>query len=280
MCVEIFYDGELIENVRGLCLTFGQENVRISAGYEPLTIDDLMDGCLCPVDLEATARALSMKVAFDGSWHYFIPLPADQIDKKEKPEAPSKRLIRQAGERNVDIVKMVDNRVWYCLTVTPQKETLVSQQCHERGIDTFLPIKRVWRKTSRTTRQKALREGIALPGYLLIATTGQIPWGALSQLNYVTGALGANDVPKPLAIKQAKKFIGRFKEGIEAAKAEQFMRSNHEYKVGDFAEIVSGPYTGRVIEVSSIRGRKAGFVTQLFGGEVSVSIDLVDLEAA
>lgn len=187
--------------------------------------------------------------------------------------------MKLAQMRSRELYFLRHERNWFCVTVTPQKETLVSQQLMERGVDTFIPINIRWRKKNRTTREKVPMPFVAFPGYLFIGHTSSIfPWGQVSQLDHITGAIGFNGYPRQLNLDSIGKFLGKFREGLEPDKVERNMRSNREYKTGDRAEVMSGQYKGHVVEVSSIQGRTAKFEIELFNRIVFATIDSFDLE--
>lgn len=56
MCVTIIYDGRVLETMEKARKCLGDANIVIRGGY---TIDAMEGaGCLCPIDLEETAKRL------------------------------------------------------------------------------------------------------------------------------------------------------------------------------------------------------------------------------
>jgi len=198
---------------------------------------------------------------------------------KQIKEAPSKRMMRLSQMNSRDLYFVRRERTFYCLNVTPAKETLVSQQLMERGLDSFIPIKMVWRRSNKTTREKKQVPFVAFPGYVFLGTKGHsFPWGRIYGLHYIKGALGFNGVPQALEINQEmENFLGKFREGLETPKEQQHMRSNLEYQAGDMTEVLSGVYQGHVVEVVSLRGKKAKALVKLFGSMRNVEFDAYEL---
>lgn len=74
MCAELFVDGREVFGMKGLRALVGRRNIVIQDGYAAGTQNS--HGCLCPVDLEATARKAGYMVVKDErddpwaiSWH-------------------------------------------------------------------------------------------------------------------------------------------------------------------------------------------------------------------
>ena len=160
------------------------------------------------------------------------------------------------------------DRHFFCVKCTPTKETVFAQHLHNRGVDIFIPVNIRWRRANKTTREKKRVPFVAFPGYVLIGQKEPVfPWLAVYELPHFQGVLGHGGIPKTIDIEQTSKFLGAFREGMEADKVEKHMPTNMEYKVGDMVEVLETQFQGQVIEVKSIQGSKVKGVLNLFGGE-------------
>jgi transcription antitermination factor NusG len=66
----------------------------------------------------------------------------------------------------------------------------------------------------------------------------------------------------------------------QAPEREQFMRTHHEFKIGDRAKIVEGPFDGQSVDVLDLRGPKAKVLLAFLGGTQVLELDAMQLEAA
>src|SRR5687768_12092164 len=57
---------------------------------------------------------------------------------------------------------------WYALLVPPQKEFVAQQILHDRGLSTFVPVERKWRRRNKFAKVKELIEYALAPRYVFV----------------------------------------------------------------------------------------------------------------
>lgn len=181
---------------------------------------------------------------------------------------------------------------WYVLRTTPQKEfALVGRYIQRdeakeaewiagilerKGYTVFLPTLTARRRIGR--RAKRRRLDVTYPmftGYIFVR--GPVSWLHLLAENYVLAVVKRDGCPAVFpdsSIARLKAVSGR---AVPNRKASNTRKS---FVAGDMAEISSGPFAGQMVPISSIKGKNAKVLIDLFGGVKEAEILLEDLEAA
>jgi transcription antitermination factor NusG len=171
---------------------------------------------------------------------------------------------------------------WYALLVAPQKEFVAQKILRRYGLRTFVPVRREWRRVNKFTADKLLRAFPLAPRYVFAGFKPGVPlWFDLFALPVVSGAVCICDRPMRLPTGEVVKMIRKLGGGLNAAEAARFMRTHHEFAVGDTVEVTAGPFEGMRVPVVSISGPRARVLLSLFGGAVdTIDMALDDLQAA
>ena len=144
----------------------------------------------------------------------------------------------------------------------------------------YLPLCRRWRRVNRYARGKTLIAYPAIAGCLFVGFhRGRERWfDVFRSIPSLYGVLGVRG--RPVAIDGARllRFIHDNRFRFDAAEEERFMRTHHEFTIGDRVHIVEGPFAGRVVDVRQIKGRYAHILLDLLGGPQNVEILLDKLE--
>lgn len=180
--------------------------------------------------------------------------------------------------RHGRLPELVDNLDWYALLVPPQKEFAAQDILARRGIATFCPFESLWRRRSRYTKEKELRNFPIMPRYVFAGFDAPPDWYNLFQLPVIASVVGLHG--RPARIAGVPDLIRRFRNGLRRPDHERHMRTHREYAAGDIAVIVDSAMAGRVVHVTGIENGHAFFTVEMFGGEMTLSLPADKLEAA
>lgn len=186
--------------------------------------------------------------------------------------------------------EMVDSRAWYALRVKSQKEFVTQTILKDRGLMSYVPVRKEWRhrnKFDRIKRQKTLISYPETVGYVFIGFTvnqliwGNIPhWLKIFQIPTITGVLGVFGEPKQVDKGSLKRMVKKLPNGMQRPDREKYMRTHKEFKEGDTVLICNGPFEGHEVPVVEILGEKARLDIEFLGQKHEVLIDCFDLERA
>ena len=165
---------------------------------------------------------------------------------------------------------------------TGQREFVIETLLRKKGFAVFLPTKKVWRRKSKYSPEKHLVAYPLLVGWVFVGwPKGDYRWLDLFSVNLVHEVAGVDG--RPYVIPQ-RVMDGMFKRWggpkTQAPERERLMRTHHEFKVGDSAKIVEGPFDGMCVKVADIRGPEARILLELLGGIQEIEINAMSLEAA
>jgi transcription antitermination factor NusG len=104
-----------------------------------------------------------------------------------------------------------------------------------------------------------------------------IPWLHLMAQRHVSGVVGIDGVPSPIANAEIEKL--RQMDG-SAIPHRTSVNPHRALRTGDLAEIQAGPFSGQVVKVAGLYGAKAKIFVNLFGTVKEAEISVEDLEAA
>jgi transcription antitermination factor NusG len=170
---------------------------------------------------------------------------------------------------------------WYALRVPPQKEFVAREILKRKGLTTFLPVEKRWRKRNKYTKVKELRQFPLAPRYIFTGFPKHAAnWFDVFKLPVIQGVVGINGEPKLMDEAGMARMISLYQDAIDRPKEEKWMASNKEFKSGDIVEVMSGPFEGLKVPVVKIVGIHAKVLIQLFNAEVETEMDLANLAAA
>jgi transcription antitermination factor NusG len=197
---------------------------------------------------------------------------------RNRPEKRSpvlrKKRVAQSLERAADLC-------WFALVVPPQKEFLAQEMLHDRGLATFVPAERKWRRRNKYAKVKELIAYALAPRYVFVGfKPGESLWFELFNLHYVSGIVGLHGKPKEIPRDAMISLIERYSNGLNAPDVQRYMRTRREFTVGQTVEVTAGPFEGRKVKVQEISRARARVIVELFSypQEVEVPVDI--LEAA
>ncbi len=167
---------------------------------------------------------------------------------------------------------------WFAIRTAPQRELAVEAMLRRKGYKVFLPVERKI-KTGRAMRGKRMavvhRVYPMFTRYLFIG--GEFSWLHLMAENHVTGVVGFDGCPAPIANAEIERVRAMSGSNIP----HRFSENPHRaIRTGELAEISFGPFAGQIVKVEGLHGRKAKIFLNLFGARKSVEIDVANLEAA
>ncbi len=202
----------------------------------------------------------------------------EQARRRRAPlEQGARRMNKTARDQmlNPDIV-------WYAVFVLSGKEFPAQKVLRHWAACIYLPLCRKWRRLNRYKRDKIKIAYPAVAGCLFVGfERGQESWfDIFRSVNSVYGVLGVNGRPVVLDGSRLAAFVNDNRILFDVAEEEKFMRTYHEFKIGDRVQIVDGPFGGHVVDVRDIKGKNAYILLNLLGGIQNVEISLDKLEKA
>ena len=204
---------------------------------------------------------------------------AAQRERREKRHHVKKFPTEQLSAGR--LLELVGDLHWYAIRVAPQKEFAAQEILSRKGIATYCPSDRRWRKVSRYVREKELRDYPLVPGYVFVGFVPDVPlWFDLFSIPIILGCVGINGEPRQIGSKPMTKMLRKFRNGLTRPDEEKFMETYKEFKTGQKVRVVKGPFEGVEVPVVDIVGRHARVLIELFGIQKEIEIPANILEPA
>lgn len=208
---------------------------------------------------------------------------AAALPSKKRNERAEKRIRRRETpiKSHHELILIVESLHWYALRTPAQKEFIAQEILTQKGLVTYCPTDKRWRKRNRYTKTKQLIPYSMIPRTVFVGFKPGVPlWFDLFQLPCVSSVVGISGEPKRLDTKGMSNLISKWANGIQRPKEEQHMETGKEFKAGDMVRISEGPFDGMTVPVHEIKGREARIFLELFGARHEVTISTAILEAA
>ncbi len=178
---------------------------------------------------------------------------------------------------------------WYAVRVTQEAqrkrkfnntqppEFVGKMILERRGFNVFLPTKKVYRRKNKYSREKHLVKFPLMVGWMFVGwPADQDKWHELFKLRMVSSVAGVQGRPFQIPQSVMNDLFKRF--GYRAPDQERFMRTHHEFKVGDDVRVIGGPFDGQVVQVTELEGPKARVLMEFFGSQRLLEFDTWGLE--
>lgn len=186
-------------------------------------------------------------------------------------------------DRDVDphILADAPSLLWYALLTPPGREFVAQRILRRYGLRTFIPVRREWRRKNKFVKIKDQFTYAAVPRYVMAGFMRSVPlWFDLFNLPVVSGVVGRQGEPMLIPAKAVASLIRRTGGGLNAPAVQRYMRTHHEFTVGQTVEVIDGPFEGRKVPVVEIRGHCAVVLFEMFNIEQEIEIDMEILQAA
>lgn len=161
---------------------------------------------------------------------------------------------------------------YFAIRTAPQRETAVEAALRVKGYDVVLPLEGIRRRAKRGSGPRTILWKPMFTRYCFIR--GPVPWLHLMAERHVTGVVGFNGAPSPIADCE----IDRLRAMSGFMRPDVSVNKQRAVKTGDMAKISSGPFTGHVVKVTGLSAKKARVFQRLFGSERSVELPVDMLE--
>jgi transcription antitermination factor NusG len=158
--------------------------------------------------------------------------------------------------------------------VQSRRELRVHGELQGRGFATMLPLEHRIVHPSRHSKRRELRSRPLLYGYLFIESERDLPWQEIQDIPGMRGFLSEGDQPYALRPADVERLLALSE--VMAPDDDP----DRPLKPGDNAIIVSGPFAGRVIRVSSLVGQDVEWVARMFGSMRTIKTPLASVKAA
>lgn len=211
----------------------------------------------------------------------------DQLNASSKYQADERRRLERAAWRTSD------GQSWYALRVEPQKEFTLGGRYDANGewfdgvlqrkgySQVFVPTETKFRKTLSKGRRVSFP--VLYPLFVsYIFVGGAFSWLHLLAENHIQGVVGFPDEtgerrPAPIAASEMAK-LRAMSGGLVPHR--RSVNPHRALRVGEMAEISAGPFSGQIVKIENLHGRKAKIFLNLFGHSKLVEIGIESLEAA
>lgn len=211
--------------------------------------------------------------------------------RQEQTALPSERRNERARKRiqrrqspvkgSGELATLIEDLHWYALRTPAQKEFVAQEILTQRGLTTYCPTDKRWRKRNRYTRGKELLSYAMIPRTVFVGFKPGVPlWFNLFLLPCISSVVGIAGTPRRLDSAGMANLITKWANGVQRPKEEQHMQTGKEFHAGDMVRVLDGPFSGMVVPVHEIRGKEARIFMELFGGQHEVEISTWMLEAA
>ena len=205
------------------------------------------------------------------------------LPSEKRNERAKKRLQRRETPvlSHQELIPLIDRLHWYALRTPAQKEFVAQEILTQKGLVTYCPTDKRWRKRNRYTKTKELIGYAMIPRTVFVGFEPGVPlWFDIFLIPCISSVVGINGKPMRLDNKGMSNLITKWANGIQRPKEEKHMETGKEFKAGDVVRIVDGPFDGMTVPVTSIRGSEARVFLELFGVQHEVAISTWALEAA
>lgn len=170
---------------------------------------------------------------------------------------------------------------WYALRVPPQKEFVAAEILRRKGLATFLPVERLWRRKNKYVKDKVLRTYALMPRHVFTGFDKRaVSWFDVFSLPAVQGVVGINGRPLLLDQDGMHRIMRLYENGIKAPDEQKFMGTHKEFKVGDIVEVIGGPFDGLKVPCVALMGAHAKVIIELFNASTEISIPTDQLVCA
>lgn len=193
----------------------------------------------------------------------------------------------------------MDEIVWFAVRIHGPQRTMtggqysdpstapfvVERALQQRGFQTYLPRKMVFRFSNGMAARKRLKQKVPRPvlvGWIFVGwLAGENRWRDLFTTPGVSAVAGAGGRPHMISDATLQRFAGKLGEAnLSAHERERWMRSRAEYAPGMAVRVAAGPFDGMVGRVVTVNRAQAKILLPLFGSERKIGIDADLLEAA
>lgn len=206
-----------------------------------------------------------------------------KLPSERRNERAAKRIQRRHSDLkdSRELIALIEPLHWYALRTPAQKEFIAQEILTQKGLVTYCPTDKRWRRRNRFQKHKELIGYAMLPRTVFVGFEPGIPlWFNIFSLPAISSVVAINGRPMKLDSAGMSNLISNYANGIQRPKEEKHMQTGKEFKAGDMVRIMEGPFDGMTVPVHEIRGREARVFLELFGGRHEVSVSTELLEAA
>lgn len=195
---------------------------------------------------------------------------------RTKPTAVKRRAVAGKGSSGAYIDRAGKKR-----KAATQQEFTIETLLRDRGFSVFLPTKKVYRRKSKYTKEKHLVTYPLLVGWVFVGwPKGENRWHDLFSCNQVIEVAGISRRPCPIPQADMHAMFNCWGgPKTRAPERERFMRTHHEFRVGDQVKVAEGPLEGLEVRVAELSGSRARVILELLGGAREIEIEAMSLEA-
>lgn len=163
---------------------------------------------------------------------------------------------------------------WFAIRSAPQRELAVESALRVKGYTVCLPLEGIQRRSKRGHGPRVVVWRPMFSRYLFVR--GPVPWLELMAERHVTGVVGFNGAPAPIAHSEIERLIamsGHMRPDVAVNKS-------RKARTGDMAKITAGPLQGHLVKVTGLHGKRARIFLNMFGSRREAEVEIEQLEVA
>lgn len=167
------------------------------------------------------------------------------------------------------------------IKIGDERHFVVERILRQRGFEVFFPTKKVFRQKSKYSKEKREVRLPLLVGWVFVGwPVNQNRWADLFNSNAVSSVAGCGGRAMRINPEDMDSAMQRWGgQNAHAPDRERFMRTHHEFDIGDNVTILHGPFANCDARVEELRGFEARVMVDLFGRETPMNINTMDLAA-
>lgn len=176
-------------------------------------------------------------------------------------------------------------KAWRKIKGTGRRVFLPEHLIKRAGFEVFLPVKKVLRIKNRFTKEKHLVSVPLLADWLFVGMPvvqteygrGVPGWKKLMALDVVAGVMGTGGRPIQMSDAMVMRLMRQYSLANVAPAAKERILSRFNFKVGQVARILEGPFEDFDFKIDEIDGARAKGLVNLFGRDTPLLLDLTTL---
>jgi transcription antitermination factor NusG len=174
-------------------------------------------------------------------------------------------------------------KAWRKVKGTGTRVFLPEHLMKRAGFEVFLPVKKVLRIKNRFTKEKHLVTVPLLADWMFVGlpiVEGEYGWKKLMELDVVVGVMGTGGRPIQMSDATVMRLMRQYGGYSLPPAATERILARYNFKVGQVARVLDGPFEGLECKVVGLSGVSANVLINIFGRETPAVMLINILEGA
>lgn len=201
---------------------------------------------------------------------------------RTKPTANRNRTTQEVDCQMEPYVDRLGRRRARRIKGTGRRVFVIESIFKQRGFETFLPARKVWRQRNRYKKQKHLTAYPLFVGWIFVGwPADEVRWKNLFGTPCVDWVVSVDGEPYQIPQSAMEDMFDRLGDDkTTAPDRERFMRTHQEFNIGDTVRVIEGPFQGQEVRVVDLSGAKAKALIEILGGKREIDVDTRNLAVA